>query len=279
MKSVSEMSLNFISNDKKRSFVICDYVMSPNGPEKLENPILSSEYSCIYCGSEDFYWPNLETGNFNVKILVCQNRNCSSMAAVKQKPGTFTLPIPRRAIEWPLFCEKNNIGDIYHDIKFENIDQSQEKINYLMKFAKNPFSLIWMGGGSGTGKTFCCLGVCELYTRYDTSAIFITHEEINEKWLQTFKETTLNDFIYKIKNVNLLVVDEFGAIESTPRFMTFFLNVLNYRLQWKGKGTIINSNLEESILKEFCGEALFDRIKIGQKFFFEGGSRRKKIVL
>lgn len=279
VKSLSDMTSKYLCEPDFSKTAICEYVLGPNGEVKLPDPVLASNYKCIFCGSKDFYWPPLRVGQPD-KILVCHNRNCSSHESVKGCVGIETFTITGRAVEWPVFCEINDIGDVHHNVKFENVEQDKGKIDFLLKFAKKPHSVIWMQGKSGTGKTYASMGVCELFTRYKTSAMFMTQKQLTANWLQTFKDDVLNNFIRKIETINLLVVDDFGTGDLTNAFMTFFLDLINTRMQWTDRGTIISSNLQDDKFKEKCGEALFDRITTGQKMVFtnEGGSRRRKIL-
>jgi DNA replication protein DnaC len=189
------------------------------------------------------------------------------------------LATPKRALEWPLFCEISGIGDLHYGVKFENIQQSAGKVDYLLKFAAKPYGIIFMQGEPGTGKTFASMAVCELFTRKNTSCIFTTQKQMLNNWLDTFKSDRVSNYIERVSNCNLLVLDDFGVGDVSPGFMSFFMDLINTRMQWSDRGTIITTNLDAKTFAVFCGEALSDRINTGQQFVFKGKTRRTQTVL
>lgn len=173
----------------------------------------------------------------------------------------------------------NGIGDVYHDVCFESIDQSKGKIDYLRKFCANPMGgIIVMYGPPGTGKTYASMAACELFTRSKISAKFFTHKTLASQWMQSFRDNNHQLLVSKLERVELLVIDDFGTSEPSEKFMAFMMDLINARIQWKDRGTIISTNLVPDKLSEFCGHALSDRLRTGQKFQFEGNSRRSKVL-
>lgn len=51
----------------------------------------------------------------------------------KEKTGDLlqTKAPHKKKLLRPLFCEINGIGDLYHDLTFEKVEQSQAKIDYM----------------------------------------------------------------------------------------------------------------------------------------------------
>jgi len=168
---------------------------------------------------------------------------------------------------------------MHHDVKFEKIQQSNSKLAYLLKFALKPYGIIFMKGAPGTGKTYACLGVCEFFTRKDSSCIFCTQTQLHERWLHTFKSDDYFNFIHRVKTCCLLVIDDFATGEISPSFMKFLMDLINSRMQWSDKGTIINTNLNNKDFSIVCGEALSSRINTGVLFEYEGKDRRKPIKI
>ena len=75
------------------------------------------------------------------------------------------------------------------------------------------------------------------------------------------------------------MIDDFATGEPNSKFLEFFMEVINTRIQWSNRGTVITTNLKTKEFNTYCGEALVDRITTGQKFIFVGESRRKPIIL
>lgn len=259
--------------------ILCEYVMTPQGPYLMDQPILSTDYTCGYCNGTSHFCPFVDPQVSGKRLWLCDNTFCD----VYTKRSTFKdskpLAQPKRSREWAEFCEINGIGDMHHGVKFENIQQSTGKVDYLLKFANKPSGIIFMQGDPGTGKTFASMAVCELFTRKNSSCIFSTQKQMLNNWLDTFKSERVSNYIAQVTTSNLLVVDDFGVGDVSPGFMSFFMELINNRMQWTDRGTIITTNLDEKTFALFCGDALSDRINTGQKFLFKGKTRRVQTAL
>jgi len=183
-----------------------------------------------------------------------------------------------RYVIWQDFCEKNGLGDIYHDVKFEDMKQSDQKKAFLLKFAQNPGGIVIMRGNPGTGKTFSSIAVCEMYTREKNYCMFVSQRKIFNKWLDYTRGEGSNNWLHHLECCELLVIDDFGTSEPSPGFMGFFMDLINSRMQWKQRGTIISTNLTDEKMNQFCGDALNDRLSTGQVLLFTGKSRRKPVI-
>ncbi len=245
----------------------------------LKEPIFSNEAICPMCNGNKGYTCLIDPQSSDQRVWFCLNGVC--LTAMRRSTYKTYQPTTqaKRSLEWPLFCEINQMGDLVHDTKFEKIEQSKPKIEYLLKFSKNPTGIILMQGESGTGKTYAAMGLCELFTRTSQSCRFFTQERLIKDWLESKNLLNPSTFIDKINNVSLLVIDDFGLRDCTPAFLDLFMSIINTRMQWSNRGTVITTNLNEKKISEFCGEALTDRINTGQKFEFKDKSRRKPTII
>lgn len=257
---------------------IVEFIACAGGWKKLEMPTMSSSLDCVVCGSKDHYAVFCDPAKDARKVRICAHGNCESNTSVFYENSLFSPPKIERSISWLKFCEVFDIGDRHHDVKFESINQSAAKIDYMSKFCQKPCDLIVMQGPSGSGKTYSAMAMCELYTRKSSSCIFVTQVKLRDEWLKMARGEQSN-VMNKIRDVNLLVVDDFGTGEVTSSFLTYFLEIINSRMQWSDRGTIITTNLSDEKISEFCGEALTDRLKTGQMFSYTDSSRRRKKVL
>jgi hypothetical protein len=270
--------INYLKNDPKN--VSCTYTNSPFGIIPLQKPILSKEKICEYCEGKDHIAVFLEPSKCADYVWLCINPDCLAFEA-KTMPRQYQ-PTPKtfRALEWPKFCEMSELGDLCLNIRFEDIVQSEGKIEYMKKFLARPQGIILMRGDKGTGKTFSSLGMCEFYTRKSISVIFLTQKQMLKKWVQSITDKELNTFQDKVKNIELLVIDDFGIGEVPPGFMSYFMDLINTRNQWSNRGTVVSTNLSGEDFTKYCGEALSDRFTTGQIFHYESStSRRHKMVL
>lgn len=257
-------------NDK-----LVHFIMSSKGYISLNPPKWSREIEkCPFCGGREFF---LWMVDKEKQAWGC-GRVCLGSKLPSNVDQKHSLHKNKRAILWHLFCENNGIGDEYYDVKFENLQQTQGKIDYMLKFATTPRGIILMRGEPGTGKTYAAMAICEYFTRQSSFCVFTTQKKMSSNWLLA-QSNPMDKFVSNINSTPLLVVDDFATGEPNPKFLEFFMDVINTRLQWKTRGTIITTNLNMKSFNDFCGAALADRIMTGQIFNFEGKTRRKKIIL
>lgn len=273
MKIVSMLAEKYLmdQNDDK----VIHATMDQRGITYLPAPIMSSEACCSDCkGSKGASWPiDVINGNHD-RVWFCVEPICMTKVKRSNDKTTRGSLNSKRALEWPLFCELNNLGDKVLDVTFEKMEQSNEKKAYLLKFAQKPNGIILMKGPKGTGKTYASMALCEMYTRNSSSCLFYTQDSLSTAWLEAQKSDHPIAFRDKIHKVNLLIVDDFGLKEHSPGFMQFFMSAIDTRMQWSTRGTVITTNLDEGSLGKYCGDSLMDRLNTAQPFIFSGKSRR-----
>lgn len=258
---------------------LCEYIMAPHGPKKVGTPFYALDHECEWCGNSQHYLPLFDPNISAARMWLCAKTDCVTYTTKKNEVATYTLPPSHRAILWPLFCEYNGIGDVHHAVCFEKVEQNQKKVDFMLKFCSQPTGLLIMQGDPGTGKTYAAMAMCELFTRKSAAAGFITQKQMVNKWLASFHDENKQAYGSRLETLSLLVIDDFGIGEIPPGFLSFFMDLINSRMQWTNKGTVITTNLKDKEFNRFCGEALADRLMTGQNFTFEGTSRRKKVIL
>lgn len=280
MKILSKLLKKHVEEKKPTVPVLCLYASTPWGISPLEKPTMSNEKACDYCGGKDHLAVNVDPEKSAAKTWLCINPDCKVTGDLSGLDLTVPTTQSKTGVLWPLFCELNGIGDLHYDIKFEKMEHSSAKVSAFLKFATNPQGIILLRGSTGTGKSYCAMACCELFTRTDTSAIFISQWELERKWLDTFKENDIHhNFINKLLKTRLLVIDDFGLSEPPPGFMKFFMELIDSRTKWSNRGTIITTNLDNQMFNKYCGQALCDRILTGSIFEFTGKTKRKPTIL
>lgn len=264
MKTLNEVCDNILESVQSKDNRLVNFYASEEGYKAIDPPVFSQDFSCHGCGNKEFFLWMIDKEN---TAWMCA-RICRPSKLPKDVKATTLEGKSFRAIPWASWCEINGIGDLMYDVRFEKINQSKAKIDFLLKFAQKPSGFILMQGNKGLGKTYACLGTCELFTRNSSSCIFTTQKTMMTRWFEQDKIT--NSFL----NTSLLVIDDFGIGEISAGFMSYFMDLMNTRMQWSNRGTIITTNLSDSLLGKYCGEALIDRLNTGQKFTFDGSSRR-----
>lgn len=241
--------------------------------QDLPEPVMSDTIACPICGGKDHAAVFCTLEKDSKRVRICIEANCRSYEWSEGCQATYPLTYPKRELLWPEFCEINGIGDVHHGLIFESVEQAARKIEFMKKWCEKPHSIVHMQGARGTGKTYAAMGMCELFTRRDYSCRFMRQTELRDKWLDKSP-----DFM-QVYSCKLLVIDDFGTGELPPKFMDFFMTLIDKRMQWTDRGTVITTNLSEEQFSEYCGDALADRIHTGQLMEFMGtNSRRKKAI-
>ncbi len=279
MKLMSDIAKKIKDSYTDEKPVLCEYVTTTSGMIKLSTPVLSSEHVCSWCSGKEHYSPLFDPKTSSARTWLCANPDCE-VYKIKTKVKVC-LPISQQlnALGWALFCEMNGLGDLDHNVRFEDLQQDAKKVAYMLKFAAAPRGILYMQGNPGTGKTFAAMAICELFIRKSKSCIFTTQKQMSNNWLATFKADKYDDYIDRISRVNLLVIDDFGVCEPPAGFLSMFMDVINLRLKWSDRGTIVTTNLSAEKFNLFCGEALVDRFKTGMLFKYDGKSKRKQNIL
>lgn len=277
MKSFSDISKTFIPQDQKPELIHAIQFFSKI--KILDQPLLSTEISCPMCQGKKGIHCALDPKASAQKLWFCSSPECLRNYKLPRDSSSNQPMIPKRALDWKLFCESSELGDKSFGISFEKIDQSSGKINFLSDLAKNPSGLLIMQGPPGTGKTYSALGFCELFTRKSTSCIFQKQKKMDFEWVQSFNNHNAYDTRNRLTKTTILVIDDFGLTKPSAGFLDYFLEILDARLEWNDRVTIITTNLEEELLAEFAGQSLADRLRTGQLFKFSGESRRERMVL
>lgn len=274
MKLLSEVAKQFIPESKAK-FV---NVISALGTfEKCNPPLLSSDITCPRCGSSEKGMTCLLDPKSSPDVMwFCSNSDC-----INHNKQTFSrpysIPEPKRAMEWKNFCEKFDIGNLFHEISFEKVDQSEDLIKNMRNFAQKPHGIALFMGDSGSGKTYACLAILERFTRFSDECAFYTSDNLQDLWLCEMKKDGLIDLKSRLKKLTLIAIDDFAQREPSPGFMSFIFDLINYRIQWTNKGTIITTNSTPALLSKYCGEALMDRISTANlKAIFKTEKSRRK---
>lgn len=274
MKMLSDMMKKEADKLIDSDYKLVHFYTGNEGYISIDPPQWANDFECPYCGNNSFYIFTLDKDR---RAWLC-GRNCAGSRMLSCAGAGQPPPQKKRVLLWPEFCEINGIGDEHYEVKFEKVKQSQGKVDYMLKFAIAPRGIILMRGDPGTGKTYAAMAICEYFTRTNDFCIFTTQKQMSNNWLLAHGDS-MNNYVNSVMSTPLLIVDDFATGEPNPKFLEFFMELINTRLQWKSRGTVITTNLDVKKFNNFCGDALSDRIMTGQIFSFEGGTRRKKTIL
>lgn len=272
MKFLADIAKSVSNIDQENKLV--HLFFSSEGYIAIDPPKWSCDLECPFCGGKEFflYMVDKERRAWGCKRICLGSKLNFGLSSIS------TPPTSKRAIVWPLFCELNGIGDVHYDVRFENIQQNQKRIDFMLNFSTSPKGILVLRGDTGCGKTYAAMGMCEMFTRKNEFCVFTTQKTIEYTW-NIHKNDPMNKYLNSLNKTFLLVIDDFGIGEPDKKFLEFVMELINNRIQWTNRGTIITTNLKADKLNLFCGEALSDRLLTGKIINFEGNSRREKTIL
>ncbi len=159
---------------------------------------------------------------------------------------------------------------------------SEQVIEDLKEFVKNPQGFILLVGKNGRGKSYAAMRIYEQLTPYKLPfhdhdlAWFVNQADLNIMFAESNEiygsSMSLLKQAYKSK---LLVIDDLGTRPPSPAFMDFLYAVVDYRWNRRTEtATIITTNLDSSRIRKDFGDAIFSRIASGQNYVVIGEDRR-----
>lgn len=177
--------------------------------------------------------------------------------------------IKKKLNEAARLIEDSNLGAKFLQRTFGNFDKRRDEKAYVncTRYAQREDlfdpngrernSLI-ICGGVGTGKTHLAAAIANYVVGKGIPALFGTFGEHLESIKEEFDYNDRREYLSKMKNAPLLVLDDLGQENSTDWSRQILFDVINYRYEHKYP-IVITTNLQDNELREYLGEALFSR--------------------
>ena len=151
---------------------------------------------------------------------------------------------------------------------------------YVDEFDGNIASFIF-SGKPGTGKNHLAAAICNELLLRGKSVLIITVADIMSAMKETFsnRETSEEQLLSDLSNVDLLVIDEIG-MQTESRYEKVIINqIVDRRSSSKRPtGMLTNSNLDE--MNKLLGERVMDRMRLGNSLWviFNWESYRSRVT-
>ena len=130
---------------------------------------------------------------------------------------------------------------------------------YADTFSQNSESLL-LCGGTGLGKTHLSLAMAYEITQKEYGVVYTTSQKLMDQLqAQQFSRGETTDYQSLALECDLLIIDDLGAEFSTSFTVAALYNIINTRISEK-KPTIINTNLDTSVMKERYGDRILSRL-------------------
>ena len=101
---------------------------------------------------------------------------------------------------------------------------------------------LYLWGPTGRGKTHLAYGIAQKALRAGLSAEVLSMRDFVNRFRMVRPEEEANE-VKRLTRIDVLVIDDFGAVRSSDFSMDILLDVLNKRFLQEKNGLIITSNL------------------------------------
>ncbi|MDF7679203.1 DNA replication protein DnaC [Enterobacteriaceae bacterium ESL0689] len=193
-----------------------------------------------------------------------------------------------RAMKMQRTFNRSGIRPLHQNCSFDNYQVTSEgQMNALSKarqyvdeFDGNIASFIF-SGKPGTGKNHLAAAICNALLLQGKSVLIITVADIMSAMKNTFghRETSEEQLLNDLSNVDLLVIDEIG-MQTESRYEKVIINqIVDRRSSSKRPtGMLTNSNINE--MNKLLGERVMDRMRLGNSLWviFNWDSYRHRVT-
>jgi DNA replication protein DnaC len=138
--------------------------------------------------------------------------------------------------------------DPFRDKTFEKFDAAvpgvREAFDVALHYAEDPMGWLVFGGGYGGGKTHLAAAIANACEQAGVPVIFAIVPDLLDHLRGAFapnSETTYDALFDKIREVQLLVLDDLGAENSTAWATEKLFQLINYRYNYR-MPTVITTN-------------------------------------
>lgn len=212
---------------------------------------------------------------------VMQEREIESVKASKK------INEERIISERKKFFDRSGILPLYENCTVENFiadtpdkQHAKDFAQYFINgfFCSNGQSFIF-SGETGTGKNHLASAICSELISYGKSCLVITVSEMMIKLRKCYgkdAEISEDEFIKRMLNLDLLVIDEIGLQKNTDSEKLVLNQIIDQRVS-RLKSTGILTNLGGEDLTKFLGVRIISRLKMnnGQWIVFNWEDYRK----
>jgi chromosomal replication initiator protein len=218
-------------------------------------------------------------------------KGAGAMAAVKRRPTVAELleppfgravaivpPVPHTPR--PAMARSNNNGGnsgapgsfntrpkLRHDLDSFIVGPSNQLAYntacYVSEFPGSNYNPLFIHGECGLGKTHLLQGLCKKFIAHHPTQrwLYMTGEEFTNDFLSALRNNKLDAFRRKMRDLDLLVIDDVHFLGGKKATQEEFLHTFN-AIEAMGKQVVMASDNHPKLIEEF-GESLVNRFVSG----------------
>jgi chromosomal replication initiator protein len=183
------------------------------------------------------------------------------------KSPVETLEAPPRAIPVRSHHGAPSRPRLRHDVDSFVVGPSNQLAYntalYVAEFPGAQYNPLFIHGGCGLGKTHLLQGLCKQFQRHHPAKrwTYMTGEEFTNEFLLGLRTNKLDAFRRKLRDLDLLVIDDVHFLAGKKATQEEFLHTFN-SIEAGGKQVVMASDAHPRMIEEF-GESLVNRFVSG----------------
>jgi chromosomal replication initiator protein len=161
----------------------------------------------------------------------------------------------------------SNKPRLRHDIETFVVGQSNQlafnTAIYVAEFPGAQYNPLFIHGGCGLGKTHLLQGLCKRFIQHHPTHrwTYLTGEEFTNEFLTALRANKLDVFRRKMRELELLVIDDVHFLGGKKATQEEFLHTFN-AIEAMGRQVVMASDSHPKMIEEF-GESLINRFVSG----------------
>jgi chromosomal replication initiator protein len=154
-----------------------------------------------------------------------------------------------------------------HDLESFVVGQSNQLAYnaalYVSEFPGAQYNPLFIHGNCGLGKTHLLQGLCKRFVEYHPTKrwMYLTGEEFTNEFLAALRSNKLDSFRRKVRDLDLLVIDDVHFLGGKKATQEEFLHTFN-AIEAMGRQVVMASDNHPKMIEEF-GESLINRFVSG----------------
>ena len=134
---------------------------------------------------------------------------------------------------------------------------------YVSEFPGSQYNPLFIHGECGLGKTHLLQGLCRKFIAHHPTKrwLYLTGEEFTNEFLSALRNNKLDAFRRKMRDLDLLVIDDVHFLGGKKATQEEFLHTFN-AIEAMGKQVVMASDNHPKLIEEF-GESLVNRFVSG----------------
>ena len=135
--------------------------------------------------------------------------------------------------------------------------------SYVAEFPGSQYNPLFIHGECGLGKTHLLQGLCRKFIEHHPTKrwLYLTGEEFTNEFLSALRNNKLDAFRRKMRDLDLLVIDDVHFLGGKKATQEEFLHTFN-AIEAMGKQVVMASDNHPKLIEEF-GESLVNRFVSG----------------